>query len=140
MPFPPHTVLALLKKAGNVHRRKAGNVHRSQLELETGPSESSPPSRSKSAARLLPDSAALTSEIFMRKLPGICPGATTIVAPKSVGSRTTNRQMNAISYGEFNGFPGYIRINVLVSKSKRLIFKLHIKFIEVPDFYADLML
>ncbi len=37
----------------------------SQLELEIGPSESSPPSQSESAARLLPDSAALTSEIFM---------------------------------------------------------------------------
>jgi hypothetical protein len=32
-----------------------------------------------------------------RKPPGICPGATTIVAPKSVGSRTTNGQMKAIS-------------------------------------------
>jgi hypothetical protein len=41
-----------------------------------------------------------------RKLPGICPGATTIVAPKSVGSRTTNRQMKAIFLGEFDGFPG----------------------------------
>ncbi len=37
----------------------------SQLELETGPSESSPPSQSESAALLLPDSAALTSEIFI---------------------------------------------------------------------------
>jgi hypothetical protein len=33
---------------------------------------------------------------------GICPGATTIVASKSVGSRTTNRQMNANSKGEFD--------------------------------------
>ncbi len=40
------------------------------------------------------------------KLPGICPGSTTIVAPKSVWSRTTNGQMKAISQGEFNGFPG----------------------------------
>jgi hypothetical protein len=32
-----------------------------------------------------------------RKPPGICPGVTTIVAPKSVGSRTTNGQMKAIS-------------------------------------------
>ncbi len=114
MAFPPHTVLALLKKAGNVHR--------SQLELETGPSESSPPSQSESAARLLPDFASLISEIFMRKLSGIFSGATTIVAPK-----------------------GHIRINVLVSKANRVIFKLHIKakrvkfklhikFIEVPDF------
>ncbi len=37
----------------------------SQLELETGPSESSPLSQSESAALLLPDSTALTSEIFM---------------------------------------------------------------------------
>jgi hypothetical protein len=41
-----------------------------------------------------------------RKLPGICPEAATIVAPKSVGSRTTNGQMKATSKGEFNGFPG----------------------------------
>ena len=39
-------------------------------------------------------------------MPGICPGATTIVAPKSVGSRTTNGQMKATSKGEFDGFPG----------------------------------
>jgi hypothetical protein len=32
-----------------------------------------------------------------RKQPGFCPGATTIVAPKSVGSRTTNGQVKAIS-------------------------------------------
>ncbi len=37
----------------------------SQLELETGPAESLSPSQSESAAWLLPDSAALTSEIFM---------------------------------------------------------------------------
>ncbi len=42
---------------------------------------------------------------------GICPGATTIVAPKSVGSRSTNWQMNVISWGEFNGFPGQIGPN-----------------------------
>ncbi len=38
-----------------------------------------------------------TSFVEDRKLPGICPGATTIVAPKSVGSRTTNGQMKVIS-------------------------------------------
>jgi hypothetical protein len=32
-----------------------------------------------------------------RKPPGICPGATTIVALKLVGSRTTKGQMEAIS-------------------------------------------
>ncbi len=37
---------------------------------------------------------------------GICPGATTIVTPKLVGSRTTNGQMKATSKGEFDGFPG----------------------------------
>ncbi len=41
-----------------------------------------------------------------KKLLGICPGATTVVAPKSVLSRTTNRQMKATSQGEFDGFPG----------------------------------
>ncbi len=40
------------------------------------------------------------------KLPGICPGTTTIVTPKSVGSKTTNGQMKATSKGEFDGFPG----------------------------------
>ena len=40
-------------------------TQKSQLELETGPSESSPTSQSESAARLLPDSAASTSEILM---------------------------------------------------------------------------
>ena len=40
------------------------------------------------------------------KLPDICSGATTIVAPKSVGSRTTNGQMKATSKGDFDGFPG----------------------------------
>ncbi len=39
-------------------------------------------------------------------MPCIRPGATTIVAPKTVGSRTTNGQMKAISLGEFNSFPG----------------------------------
>jgi hypothetical protein len=39
-------------------------------------------------------------------LPGICYGANTIVAPKSVGSRTTKGQMKATSKGEFDGFPG----------------------------------
>jgi hypothetical protein len=34
-----------------------------------------------------------------RKPPDICPGATTIVAPKSVCSRTTNGQMKVISLG-----------------------------------------
>jgi hypothetical protein len=40
------------------------------------------------------------------KLPGIYPGATTIVAPKSIGLRTTNGQMKATFQGEFDGFPG----------------------------------
>ncbi len=43
-----------------------GTDSRSQLELETGSSESSPPSLSESSARHPPDSAAsTTSEIFM---------------------------------------------------------------------------
>ena len=43
-----------------------GTDSRSQLELETGWSESSPPSLSESSARHPPDSAAsTTSEIFM---------------------------------------------------------------------------
>ncbi len=43
-----------------------GTDSRSQLELETGSSESSPPGQSESSARHPPDSAAsTTSEIFM---------------------------------------------------------------------------
>jgi hypothetical protein len=45
--------------------RLNGATRESQLELETGSSESSPPSHAESPARLLPDSVASTPDIFM---------------------------------------------------------------------------
>ena len=65
--------------------RLNGATHESQLELETGSSESSPPSHAESPARLLPDSAASTPDIFMK---GCSLGDELVLADQGLGHGT----------------------------------------------------